>query len=178
MDERCVVVLSGKIGSGKDAVGKILVERFGFERMAFADAVKDEVCAMHGFRRSDLDDDNKESLVSHDGEKKTLRSILVSHATKRRDADENAWARIVVDRMRASPCRNGFVITDWRFPNELALVETAFGNVRAFRIVRSDAPSLTYADVVPTAPGLAVVSNDGTLDDLRVRVLAAFAKTM
>lgn len=48
-----IVGLAGKKGSGKDTVGKYLVDNYGFERIAFADALKD-VCKI-AFQ---LDDDS------------------------------------------------------------------------------------------------------------------------
>jgi len=36
-----IIGLSGYASAGKDSVAQILVEKFGYKRMAFADAIRD-----------------------------------------------------------------------------------------------------------------------------------------
>lgn len=56
---RHIILLSGYKMSGKDTVGKYLVEQHGFVRLAMADALKDYVAEKYGIIRKDLDDPGK-----------------------------------------------------------------------------------------------------------------------
>jgi cytidylate kinase len=51
-----IVAVSGWKGSGKDTAAKILVEKYGFRRVAFADVLKDMVADQYGIVRSHCDD--------------------------------------------------------------------------------------------------------------------------
>jgi hypothetical protein len=51
-----IVAISGWKGSGKDTAAKILVDKFGFKRVSFADALKDIVAEQYGLSRASLDD--------------------------------------------------------------------------------------------------------------------------
>jgi len=51
-----IVALSGWKGSGKDTAASILVEKYGFRRIAFADVLKDMVADQYGIDRTSLDD--------------------------------------------------------------------------------------------------------------------------
>lgn len=46
-----IVGLSGRIHSGKDSVGAVLVKELGFTRVGFADGVRDKVIETYGFDR-------------------------------------------------------------------------------------------------------------------------------
>jgi hypothetical protein len=59
-----ILCLSAWKGSGKDTVAKILVEKYGFTRLAFADVLKDMVAEQYGIDRESLDDPSrKESPI-------------------------------------------------------------------------------------------------------------------
>ncbi len=59
-----IIALSAWKGSGKDAMAKILVEKYGFKRVAFADVLKDMVAEQYGIDRTSLDDpERKESPI-------------------------------------------------------------------------------------------------------------------
>ena len=51
-----IVALSGWKGSGKDMVANYLVEKWGFQRVSFADPLKDEVARKWKLPRSWMDD--------------------------------------------------------------------------------------------------------------------------
>lgn len=59
-----IMSLSGFKNSGKDTVAKILVENYGFTRIAFADTLKDMASKMYNIPRSFFDDpDKKENPI-------------------------------------------------------------------------------------------------------------------
>ena len=91
MDKQ-IILLSGKNGSGKDTIGYFLTKKFDYERIAFADALKDEVyheySSLFEFSRNDLDT-NKEMILSTGY---TLRKLIIQYATLRREYDKDVWA--------------------------------------------------------------------------------------
>src|SRR5271165_2947097 len=59
-----VVAISGWAKSGKDTAAKILISDYGFNRVAFADPLKNTVAEQYGFERQSLDDQSlKEAPV-------------------------------------------------------------------------------------------------------------------
>lgn len=59
-----VVAISGWARSGKDTAAKILIEDYGFNRIAFADPLKNTVAEQFGFERQSLDNQSlKETPV-------------------------------------------------------------------------------------------------------------------
>lgn len=60
-----IVFLSGMIGSGKDEIGKRLVVRHGFHRLAFADALKRKLEVMNPLVQVKADESGNISLPDH-----------------------------------------------------------------------------------------------------------------
>ena len=56
-----VIGVCGLIGGGKGTVADILVGEFGFEKLSFADSLKDMIASIFGWRRELLEGDTKES---------------------------------------------------------------------------------------------------------------------
>ena len=56
MTNGLILGLSGYKGSGKDSVASILVKQHGFQRVAFADVLKDLVADLYDVERSAMDD--------------------------------------------------------------------------------------------------------------------------
>ena len=59
---KTVVALSAWKGSGKDMVADYLVQNHGFERISFADPLKDRVAEQYGLDRASLDDQSQKEL--------------------------------------------------------------------------------------------------------------------
>lgn len=79
-----VVAVSGWAGSGKDTLANLLIEKYGFKRIGFADPLKDNVARDFNFDRASLDDQAQKNLplldmpVSlRDGFTKNLGSFMV-----------------------------------------------------------------------------------------------------
>jgi len=81
-----IVFLLGEAGSGKDSIGKILVEEHGYTRVSFADAVKDEVAKLH-----DMD----VKLLHEQGPvKEKMRSAMIELAENERAKDPLHWLKL------------------------------------------------------------------------------------
>lgn len=145
-----LVALVGFIGSGKDTVGRHLVEAHGFYDMAFADALKDAVAAMFCWDREMLDGKNPQSRewrtqVDPWWAKKlgipnfTPRWALqnIGTETLRRYFRDDLWILNVERRIMNLREEHGedvkIVLTDGRFPNELKMVHNLGGKVARVR---------------------------------------------
>ena len=190
-----IILLSGQYGSGKDTLADFIEEvagtsDFPVRRFSFGGALKDIVVALtntlttHQLERSKMDElEYKENTIIH-GCDYRLRQLLQVVGTNilRKHLGNDVFAIKTVEDIRrfvsaeaddTEMHHNVAVVTDLRFPNELACVKSAFGethNVHVLRIVRTNTPSSShisesfYNDI----PYDYLVENNGTMDDLRI----------
>lgn len=107
-----VLLLSGKKGAGKDTFAQELIAVDpSYVRVAFADALKDEVSDVYSIDRSLLDDVQ---------EKHKYRQHMQDHGLKQRKQDVEYWTKKANETIlkHISQGRN-VVVTDVRFENEL-----------------------------------------------------------
>lgn len=145
-----IIGLSGWARAGKDTVGKILVEQYGFERMAFAEGVYAAAEALDPivgvpFGNSRLSDALRYYNGWHDAkDHPEIRRLLQRIGTEvgREVIDPDVWVMALANRLEwtslglaVSPDRN-YVITDVRFFNEANWVKKVGG--RVVRIRRGD----------------------------------------
>ena len=104
-----ILALTGYSKVGKDAVAKVLTEYQKMKRIAFADALKKDVCKL-----CDLSMENLERY------KEMLRPLLVEYGRARRSFDADFWIKRIEKQMRKEdfPDRVDWVITDLRYVNE------------------------------------------------------------
>lgn len=153
-----LIALSGFAGSGKDEIAKTLVSELGFTRIAFADPLKQIA--------RDLGWDG----VKDEGGRRFLQNLGVS---VREVLDTEAWVRRAEDSIELIDAP--VVITDCRFPNEVAMVRRRKGHV--VRIVRPGTGAVNEhisEHAITDADADAVFVNDGSLDELPARVLEFF----
>lgn len=148
-----LIGLSGVAGSGKDTVAGILVEKHGFKRYAFADAVKDaadsigELVWLPYFNRS-LADIRKHLTwdeLKRSPELPECRRLLQLVGTElgRQVLGDDCWVNIVERKWKSDGCPDA-VITDLRFENEQYFVEDEGGYV--IELIRPDNPDAIPAD--------------------------------
>lgn len=138
-----ILGLSGWARAGKDTVGKILVEQYGFERMAFAEGVYAAAEALDPivgvpFGNSRLSDALDHYKGWHDAkDHPEVRRLLQRIGTEvgREVIDPDVWVMALANRLEwtslgltVSPDRN-YVITDVRFFNEANWVKRVGGKV-------------------------------------------------
>ncbi len=149
-----LIALSGFAGSGKDELAKTLVEELGYTRIAFADPLK-QIARDLGWN-GEKDDYGRNFLQTLGV---SVRTIL----------DSEAWVRRAEDTIEEID--GPVVITDCRFPNEVAMVKRRKGNV-----VRIERPG--YGPVNQHISELAISGedadfvfvNDGPLEDLPKKI--------
>lgn len=172
-----VIGLSGYARSGKDSVAKVLVEEYGYTRLAFADTLREALYALNPNIASDFGVGPLREVVDRVGWDKAkvvfpeVRELLQRLGTEAgRDLiHPNVWVDATFTKMQDG---GKYVISDVRFPNEADAVKQWGGKV--WRIMRPDTgpandhPSETALDdYLPDVR----LHNDGTLDDLTVAVL-------
>jgi hypothetical protein len=170
-----VVLVSGWAGAGKDCAAALLVEECGFQRVAFADALKEDVVKVTGlplewFYSAQKDRPLERPCAAYPNAK-TPRDILLQHALVRRAVDPDVYSKGVAATIMEAPGVR-FVVSDWRYQREHEVLAAELGefyNIFRIRIERPDVvqsadPSEHDLDGVAMEH---VIRNDGTISDLR-----------
>jgi len=152
-----IIGFVGFIGSGKDTAADYLVDFYEFQRDSFAASLKDIVAAVFGWDRTLLEGRTSEAREWREqndpwwadrlGIKDlTPRWVLQYWGTEvcRRSFHNDIWIASLENRLRRSENTN-IVISDCRFPNEVAAIKKSGGKV--IRIVRGENP-LWYNDAL------------------------------
>lgn len=175
-----LVGLVGRKRSGKDSVASVLVERFGFQRFAFADSLKRAALESNPILSTTIcgAEIRLADHVAAVGWEKAkdnpeVRRYLQRYGMAIRDIDPNFWLRQALSAAEDAR-REGVpaVITDVRFANEADQVEREGGVL--VRVIR---PGLDETDEHVSETELATrytpyaIVNSGTLADLRANVV-------
>jgi rhodanese-related sulfurtransferase len=144
-----IIGIAGFQGSGKDTIADYLQNIYGFKRDSFAATLKDAVAAVFGWDRELLEGRTTESRAWREQVDPwwanrlnmpdlTPRLVLQKWGTEvaRRSWHDDTW--IASLEYKLNQAHNDIVITDVRFPNEIAAVRNAGGIV--IRVVRGDEP--------------------------------------
>lgn len=176
-----IIGLIGFINSGKGTVGDLLVKEHGYQKFAFADALKDAVSVIFQWDRYLLEGDTDVSRAfrervdvwwSHKlGYEVTPRLILQKMGTEacRNVIADNIWIAALESRLAN---QEKVVVADVRFPNEIDFIHSIGGKI--VRVKRGEDPSYeerSKMHVSETAwynifPDV-TIDNNGTMDDLR-----------
>ena len=153
----------GFMGAGKGTVGDFLVEKHGFKTESFAKALKDAASAIFSWDREMLEGATPEARFAREQRDRfwsekldtpdfTPRKALQLLGTEggRNVFGEELWTAGVEKRW-VDAGKPNTVITDCRFPNELALVRNLGGSV--WRVSRGEDPEW-YQDMLFFNKGL------------------------
>ena len=135
-----IIGICGWAGTGKDTAANYLVGWHGFRRDSFAGALKDAVSAVFGWDRELLEGSTPESRIWRETvdpwwsqrlgrPQLTPRWILQQWGTEvcRKSFHDDIWIAALENRLRT---RTGHtVISDVRFPNEIATIRNRGGQV-------------------------------------------------
>ena len=182
-----ILLLSGYAGSGKDAAASLLMEECGFQRFAFADALKELVAVRTGIPVSIFHSSQKDTVVpsSSKHHPKTYRDLLLEVAKEERAKDLDVFSRIVATQIEeaGSGGQRRFVISDWRYKREESFLQSALDSA-TYQIVRVRIKRLAVTPSTdPTEHDLdeepmdIVIQNDGSISDLRDAVHSAFRRS-
>lgn len=139
-NSRMIIGFCGLIGSGKDTAADYLCNFHGFKRESFANTLKDAVSAVFGWDRELLEGRTKTAREWReqidpwwsqrlDMPDLTPRLILQRWGTEvcRQGFHNDIWIASMENKLRQT--KDNIVITDCRFPNEIASVRRAGGRV-------------------------------------------------
>jgi len=195
MDLVNLIGLSGYARSGKDEAAKVLVEEFGFKRIAFADKLRDFLYALnplvvdnpdvHEVTDSDgnvikkfYDTVRVRDIIDEfgwDGYKETsfvteIRGLLQRLGTEA--GRQTLWDSIWIDAAFAGLDPNGkYVITDARFPNEAEAIRERGGLLwRIKRLGVGPANSHASETSLDDYDFDTVIHNDGTLEEFHDKI--------
>jgi hypothetical protein len=144
-----IIGVCGLIGSGKDTIADYLQNIHEFRRESFASTLKDAVAAVFGWDRELLEGRTKESRAWREqvdawwAERLNMptltpRWVLQYWGTEvvRRSFHDDTWIASLENKLRKTT--DDVVISDCRFPNEIAAIKRAGGIV--VRVVRGPEP--------------------------------------
>lgn len=176
-----VIGIGGLKKSGKNAVADILVRDHGYVLFAWADTLKGACRLVFGFTEEQVNGDLKEIVDAFWG--LTPREVMQKVGTEGfRAIWEDIWVRALLRRIAGVP---RVVITDCRFPNELAAVRALGGRVwlvdrkgLQLDVDGHSSEQLAARNVAAHRLGTCsdfdtVIENYGGLDHLRERVQVA-----
>lgn len=135
-----IIGVCGFIGSGKDTIADYLVNFHEFRRESFANTLKDAVSSVFGWDRMLLEGRTKEAREWReqvdpwwanrlDMPNLTPRLMLQLWGTEvcRKGFHDDIWIASLENKLRNS--RDNIVISDCRFPNEIASIRNAGGQI-------------------------------------------------
>jgi hypothetical protein len=127
-----VIGICGLIGSGKDTVGQLLVEEYGFTKLSFAGTLKDVTAVLFDWDREMLEGTTPETRALREipdpfwsewfGRDWSPRIALQQLGTEvmRDHLHNDIWILTLQNKLRKL---DKVVITDCRFPNEIDFVQ-------------------------------------------------------
>jgi hypothetical protein len=144
-----IIGIVGLIGAGKDTIADYLVNLHQFRRESFAHTLKDAVASVFGWDRELLEGRTKQSRAWREQvdpwwsqrlsmPNLTPRWVLQYWGTEvaRRAFHDDIWIASLENKLRK--LTDDVVISDCRFPNEIAAIKRAGGVV--IRVVRGAEP--------------------------------------
>ena len=168
-----LIGLTGYAQSGKDTLANILMDKYGYRRIAFADTIREflyEVnpmvaCSPTGYLKDLV------NLVGWDKAKQEpqVRRLLQDlGVTARKLIDEDIWVKIALRNLSAG---DRVVITDVRFENEAKSISALGGQL--WRVKRAGVDAVNAHISETQLDGYRVDQiflNNGTVEDLQLLV--------
>lgn len=197
-----IIGICGLISSGKGTVADILVNEHNFEKISFADKLKDAVATMFDWDREMLEGETPESRywreqpdefwTKETGRTITPRLVLQEFGTDcmRNGFYDGVWVSLVKKKILDNPNTN-YVMPDTRFVNEANVIKELGGNV--WCVKRGPDPlwfrQYVDLDIEPTdvhqsewawakIPFDFNIYNEGTMEDLKSQVRGRLASTL
>lgn len=167
---RTIIGLHGLPRSGKDTVARILISTKRFERLAFADPLKEAAAILlnrpvgqcHGLDVGGVPYDREQVMPEWGFSMRWFLQVFGTECMRNQIA-EDFWTRRMAAAIASSPPDARLVITDVRFDNE-----TNFLRRMGAQIVEVYRPGLVRSGHSSDQPVSCdwVLVNNGTLDDL------------
>lgn len=126
-----LIGLCGYAGCGKDTAAQVLIEDFNFQRVAFADPIKQALLALdplvpdgegRHLRLSEFKQDRSWAEVKEYPEVRRLMQILGTEVG-RNLFDPDIWVKLAGNKLASTLSVGDTVVTDVRFSNEARLIK-------------------------------------------------------
>ena len=184
-----IIGLTGYAQSGKDTVANILVNDYGFTRIAFADKIReflyetnpmyDSIAGEPLFVKDRVDRDGWEEAKKSPHIRRLLQN---SGVAARKIFGPQFWVHEAMKSMLDNPRIDmNYVITDVRFLNEADMVRANNGQIWRIKRLGIDAVNSHVSEHELDDYGVdQIFTNNGTLEDLELMIktrMYAYAKS-
>lgn len=174
-----IIGLTGYAQSGKDTVASILVKKYGFTRIAFADKIReflyetnpmfDSIAGEPMFVKARVDRDGWEEAKKSPHIRRLLQN---SGVAARKLFGDNFWVHEAMKTMLNDPRPDlNYVVTDVRFLNEADMIKANSGQIWRVKRLGVDAVNTHVSEIeMDGYPVDQIFVNNGTLEDLEVLI--------
>jgi hypothetical protein len=168
-----VIGLMGYAQSGKDSVANILVEKYGYTRIAFADKIREFLyelnpmvaCSPTGYLQDLVNLVGWDKAKQEPQVRRLLQDLGVSG---RKLLYPNVWVTAALNKAHGG---GRFVITDVRFENEASVIKSMAGQLwRVKRLGFGPVNEHVSESELDGYPVDQIFVNNGTLEDLELLV--------
>jgi len=169
-----IIGLTGYARSGKDTVAKVLVDNYGFERIAFADPIRELLLRINPILNNGyhLNEHVREFGWELAKSRTEVRRLLQDLGVGARDIlGADIWVTTALKKM--SNTNKNYVITDVRFQNEASTIKVANGVL--WRVERPNVSAVNNhvsESELSEHPVDITLLNNGTIEDLVASVKA------
>lgn len=145
------IAISGKAGSGKTALAKTFIEKYGFEHISFAKKVKQTAMVVYNLTEEEAFGKNKNrELLQRLGQ------------GLRENIDYDIWVNAVVNDINKKSLNDNLVLDDLRYKNEFKAMKE-----NGFLLIRILSPEETRRNRIPnTFPSDPSHISEVDLDDV------------
>jgi len=140
------IAFSGKQGSGKTTLSNFLVLTHGYERVSFAQSLKEMAMSDYGLSYHEAFGVNKN------------RVFLQRLGLEKRQEDPDYWVKLVANKVSSNPNKN-YVLDDLRFPNEANYLKS-----NGFLLVRLECSEDVRKNRIPNTFGNPHDESETSLD--------------
>lgn len=165
-----IIGLTGLANTGKDTTADFLCKHYNFKKISFAQPIRDGLEAMLGVSTAQMmDREKKEEIIPIYG--KSPRQLMQTLGTEwgRTHVASDVWLRaaaVKIANIESTGWYSGVVISDVRFPNEVAWVRTV-GEAWFIEREGGGLASTHASEQIPSPEqGEVILQNNGTFDDL------------
>ena len=167
-----IIGLSGYAKVGKDEVAQILVKKYGFKRIAFADPIRELLLEINPILANGY---HLKTIINEEGwtlakNKEEVRRLLQELGVGARQVlGDDVW--VVAALRKMENFKENYVITDVRFENEAVMVRQLGGEI--WRIQRPGIQAVNNNVSELEMDGYKfdrVLRNEGTLEELELLI--------
>ena len=126
-----LIGVCGEIGSGKDTVANILADNHGYQKIAFADKLKEACRVIFGFSNQQVYGTQEQKGTVDPFWGFSPRSALQRVGTNaiRNIIGDDVWVKSLYLTLMANDMQGKFVISDCRFFNEVDMIRSLGGEI-------------------------------------------------